>query len=680
MWSPTSRARVRAPLTLIRAAKVSRLVVGALVFGLTAAAPPRASAQDDLTAENCSTIVKDIKAETGGTVNVTIQGADCTGPSGAKLRVTYFWLDDVATGHVLAGYMPPALGQALGRNYPVVRNDVYDTVKILFDRFGEALDVPESEEATVSLCFDTGARDELGYPRVECGSEGATDYIRERRQSPVAGRGMKRLPSMDFFTPLLEDEEVIARTDRWPDGYGFHYDIDLNAEDIRYAQAAGDPIAMPIFTLWRAATPADLQNLQSRVRTYARRYIDDEMSSIGISGYPEYNRPTAQSERRSMAADFVNQTAREIAGARLLDFLARDDPSMTLAYVYGSSNSCTGGWQFRVAGPSIKVLVGVIENAGETPLTLSEIAVLKAARTGLRLLPGGTSAEDESWSEEIIPLPQQTFRTGEGVLVPMRIEFRAEGLEFLTGSTGEAYGAISALALETPLVWGLSDFSKPASSFGPHAEIPAPSRFAYGPEIRLKQARLGAQQVALRQVDPTAVSLFVGFEIGSCPYVYGYDRTGGEWRLQSRAVVGATRPELAYEDRFALEHFDGRLRIAEIEPEVSFLDDVTVEVTLADGSTLSLAPDDARLRARDSSYLIIAYPAAATIRFPGFDEIGQPIVEASVRIFGYYREFGVRPDTVASQPAGPMCRRGPAALRVAAGQPAPARRNPVASR
>lgn len=254
------------------------------------------------------------------------------------------------------------------------------------------------------------------------------------------------------------------------------------------------------------------------------------------------------------------------------------------------------------------------------------------------------------------------FRPGDGVLIPMRIEFRNDPQGIFTPSDGAAYDAIRGLPPDTPIYFLASDIAKPVSSFGPHSGQPEPAVFAYGPEISLKKAQVQNQEIALRQVDPTAISLYVGFEVGSCPYVYGFDGDSDAWRLQSRAIVGAINRSLAYEDRFRLMHFDGRLKLVEHEPEVSFIDDVVVDVAMADGMIRRLLPDDPRLEYRDGKNFVVAYPGEAEISFPGFADIDESAVESiEIRIFGHYREFGTRVSMASVGARGPVCnvpRRG----------------------
>jgi hypothetical protein len=273
-------------------------------------------------------------------------------------------------------------------------------------------------------------------------------------------------------------------------------------------------------------------------------------------------------------------------------------------------------------------------------------------------LPNGKPAPDETWSEKALPFAQLMFGPGEGVIVPMRIEFRSGPVPlYMQDQTGMAYKALRALPGETPILLQSVKRTKPAASFGPHVPLPGETRFAFGPEIRLKEVRLQNQQIALRQVDPASISLQVGFEVGSCPYVYGYNGARAAWELQSRALVGATRRELAFEDRFRLDSFDGRLKIAEVEPEVSFIDEIRVEVTLSDGSVRQLVPADWNLKARDSSFFIVAYPDATEVTFPDFRDIDPGTIrEIHARFFGYYRELGLSVQTASTRSVGPLCR------------------------
>jgi hypothetical protein len=302
----------------------------------------------------------------------------------------------------------------------------------------------------------------------------------------------------------------------------------------------------------------------------------------------------------------------------------------------------------------------VIENVGTKPITMTALDTLTATETELRPAASRVPVPGSTWQSGAMPLPQQTFKQGDGVIVPMRVEFHSTspypGGVLPPGSGQETFKAVSELPPGVKLRVPGSNFAKPASSLGPPTDLPQTRRYVFGPEMVLKAAQVETQHVALRQLDPTAISMFVGYEIGSCPYVFGYDRDAGEWQLQSRAIEGATDRKLAYEDILALENFDGRLKLAELEPEVSFIDDISVEVTLRDGSVIVLQPDDPLLESRDSSYFVLSYPDETEISFPGFHKIRKPIASVKARVFGYYREFGVPSGLVSSRAQGPMCR------------------------
>ena len=633
----------------------------ALALCLLSLSIPRAFAQDTLNAENCSSIVKDIHAESGGTVNITVQGADCIGSAGAKLRVTYFWLDNYAAGHVIAGFLPPALRRQFGGNLPVVRNAVFDEMEGLLRRFGVPLELPSSdggEAPDVSVCFEGADKDEYGDLIQTCESENLQTYGREV-EARLPASGLKVLPDTDFFIPLPRAEDVIVKTDRWPEDFAFSYLSDYDAEVIRDAAQNNGQIDAPGFLLWRDARPDELANLSSRLRSYARTFVEDASAASLFSGFPRQSPPRDRADRQTLADDLVATGKEDRPASRLLDFISGGPLPPNLAYAYLSDNACDGVWQFRVAGPEIKLLVAIVENAGSQVATVTALDALIDRRSGLRPLSGASQLPDESWQPATLPLSQQVFKPGEAVLVPLRIEFHARSPMSTIGPEGAAtYEAIRELAPDAPLKLRDSEVTKSAAGFGPHVESPQLRTFVFGPEILLRAAQLDEQQIALRQIDPGAISMMVGYMTGSCPYVYGYDSSRDEWRLQSRAIVGATNRRLAYEDSFPLEHFDGRLRITEVDPEASFIDDIAVRLTLADGSTVDLAPDDQRLKARDGSYFVIIHPQTAEIDFPGFADIDQPVTTVTAHIYGYYREFGIAPETVSSRARGPMCRRG----------------------
>lgn len=121
----------------------------------------------------------------------------------------------------------------------------------------------------------------------------------------------------------------------------------------------------------------------------------------------------------------------------------------------------------------------------------------------------------------------------------------------------------------------------------------------------------------------------------ACPYVYTINPVNGEWEFESTILTYLDGSTLEGQQRVALQNFDGRLRIAEEEPETSYLDWLVVEVVDVQGQTHQLVPDVHELQSADDTYFILTRGDELILEFASFSAIGQ-IQSASVIAEGYY--------------------------------------------
>lgn len=136
--------------------------------------------------------------------------------------------------------------------------------------------------------------------------------------------------------------------------------------------------------------------------------------------------------------------------------------------------------------------------------------------------------------------------------------------------------------------------------------------------------------------DPAEFESGLNFEPGmACPYVYTINPASGEWQFESTILTHLDGPALEGQQRLTLQNFDGRLRIAEEEPETSYLDWLVVEVVDMQGQTHRLIPDVPELQNADDAYYVLKTGDQLILEFASFGAIGQ-IQSASVIAEGYY--------------------------------------------
>ena len=129
------------------------------------------------------------------------------------------------------------------------------------------------------------------------------------------------------------------------------------------------------------------------------------------------------------------------------------------------------------------------------------------------------------------------------------------------------------------------------------------SVYVYGPSYRLDAIEIGGQDYEVRKQPARLLVVDSANEIGSCPFFYGWSGSQRKWVSGGTILYGRRSAARYGTDERPLYHFDGRVKIAEIEPETSYIDRVYVVAVDATGGRTMLLPKDARLRHADDKHV-----------------------------------------------------------------------------
>ena len=124
----------------------------------------------------------------------------------------------------------------------------------------------------------------------------------------------------------------------------------------------------------------------------------------------------------------------------------------------------------------------------------------------------------------------------------------------------------------------------------------------------------------------------------ACPYVFTRDATLPSWTLDTTILFKLSSSELETLQRRPLRRFDGTLQVRELEQEISFIDQLYVEVMDSSGLITRLYLGQAELDRADGTYLQLRQGEHIELSFPGYEEIREP-VKAWVVAEGYYLPF-----------------------------------------
>jgi hypothetical protein len=139
--------------------------------------------------------------------------------------------------------------------------------------------------------------------------------------------------------------------------------------------------------------------------------------------------------------------------------------------------------------------------------------------------------------------------------------------------------------------------------------------FVYGPSIALDSVDVNGSRSEIEPFDPINVAYFSGYLGGSCPFVYCRRSVEGAWFKQGTILTGRSSKAREGTGVLKIHAFDGTLRIAEEEDEISYIDELFVRGTLANGESATLRPTDDRIAHKDLRYLVLKKGDSVEIKF-----------------------------------------------------------------
>ncbi len=144
---------------------------------------------------------------------------------------------------------------------------------------------------------------------------------------------------------------------------------------------------------------------------------------------------------------------------------------------------------------------------------------------------------------------------------------------------------------------------------------PDQEAFVYGPSIALDSVDVNGFRSEVEPFDPINVAYYSSFEEGSCPFVYSRPTPESPWLKQGTILTGRSSKAREGTGALQIQAFDGTLKIAEEEDEVSYVDELFVRGTLANGERITLRPTDERITHRDLRYLALKKGDSVEIKF-----------------------------------------------------------------
>ena len=307
----------------------------------------------------------------------------------------------------------------------------------------------------------------------------------------------------------------------------------------------------------------------------------------------------------------------------------------------GTFDICGGSFDFGFYPRQLVLDVVVIENLTGETLVVEDLLGRALDRMDLR--PDEPASADTSI---VLPVAVGALAPGERALIPVRMTFvQSNSLVARFQNTDAAQRFYERLMSEPPdrefrSSGEFLSVSKRASSFRP-PERPSTATYVYGPELQIAGLVVAGERINLDEIPrPTISSSQPGEGYGSCPYLYYWNATSRQWINYGKVIDDANLPAKARTEIVKLAHPTTRLRIAENELEVAYIDEVMLILELKRGQTLVLKPEVQALRSIDGAHIVLDAHQYVDLAFKlpkGTTE--DDVTSARASITGFYRRY-----------------------------------------
>ncbi len=362
------------------------------------------------------------------------------------------------------------------------------------------------------------------------------------------------------------------------------------------------------------------------------------------------NRDIEFLRRASMNAEFKDDYQSPLV--RFWSDVCRSGTPQRLLPLTVEYDSCNSTTYVTVASPSLQIRIVVLENITDKAIDLGQFhfRLLDPSRGILTVrtraeneaLLASVNAESEVWYKP------RMLKPGEKVIVPLELLFKpgrwtSNGSEDPATTRARRRACANKLLADRELqtVALIYEGKDPTMQrFGLDGKPPNPiplvvmpkqkfvdgllreatrptekDEFVYGPSIVLDSVDVNGFRYPIEPLDPINVAYYSGSDIGSCPFVYTRSTTEGDWLKQGTVLTGRSSKAREGTAILPIPAFDGTLRIVEEEEETSYIDELFVRGTLANGERITLQPTDDRITRKDLRYLVLEKGESVEIKF-----------------------------------------------------------------
>jgi len=534
-----------------------------------------------------------------------------SGADAAQFRVEYYRLTDVAVSLLLANTTSAKLKKMLG-SARLLTNDVSQTYADLLKQFGSTKETAETV-ATFSV-----APPEPAPAAADDSNDDGSDKVDIKKLKTLFGFGGPQRTNYP-----ANDEIASLRKKIIPANLSYYYSIleSLPTDDpscektnIVCAKFGRDILTM---NFWRYLTLADIDSFAANAKVYNSRLLQ------------------LRKDKTHAKYDYITTSIFDSSELKLAKFLANGslpEDFLTLVGEYeestcGDSDDLPGiaGWSFNII-PRIATVEAVrFENVSQKPISLGGIFGNKRADASLQVAPFRPATNAGA---AMIDSSAATIAPGQSVLELTNITFSVDPdalAEFR--KYRESMDAIHTRV-------GANGFSGNVSAY----QGPEPKNYIYGPAMAVTGAVVNSVRVDFNEMPaPNFVNMTIGFEAGSCPYLYSWNETDQEWIEHGKILHKGQGIANSYTETRTFPGLRTHFRIEEHEPEVAHLQRPALIVEFRDGSSQTFTP----LRPADSAAgMMLMWGEAIDFSFAVPDAVkADDVVETRLEVTGYYDRY-----------------------------------------
>ncbi len=543
------------------------------------------------------------------------------------VRVTFLRLSDAMAGALVLGRPLRALRDVVG-SARVIENEVYKETQHLFSEYGE------DDSGEWSTAIDTPPVYGLGSGRAS--GRGSNSDNTTSKGEPIRFLNLTTMSDRwaegeSESIQIEADDAVVQNSTDWPSGYNQYYRCN---DDI-----------IGCTTIWKYIGPGDLDDIE-RDTDAAWKKIEEELARED-AGVAE---PSTGSEEPAGAdavdpEPLVPSYKRHFAMFRHLakkgwpeDFLVIMDADV------GCGDDPLG---FTYLPRPLMLDVAVVENLSSTPVQIDDFWGAKSETDRMRA--DSTTDELRKRPPVALGVGANTLPPQASIAVPLRILFAEAWDKDFWGETAVAsmvYRKIRALKPGSLISEKLTTedgneltIKKRRESFLPPI-LPKANRYNYGPELSLSALMIDGKSVVLEGTSANFLNMTAASGENSCPYLYSWDTTRKSWLSHGKVIDTARERKNMATELVSVKPGTLRFKLAEEEPEVSYIDEMELRLTLSRGQQISLKPKQSALAHRDERFLRILAYRSEVIEFELPEGlVPSEIARSELAITGYYRRY-----------------------------------------